>query len=95
MYESGERCLTPESSRAIGPALEVDRWSLYLGHNVEVIKQRIEAREEKPFGALTLARKLAEEIESGGPSKEQASTVRAAVEELTEESLGTWAEVEA
>jgi transcriptional regulator with XRE-family HTH domain len=89
MYENGERYLTPNASGAIGPALEFDPWALYLGHNVEVIKQRIEAGEEKSSRALALARKLVEVLESGELSEEQASSARAAVEDLVEGALGT------
>src|SRR5215217_7732372 len=70
MYENGKRHLTPEASRAIAPVLELDPWSLYLEHNVEAIKQRIEIGEEKPSKALALARKLPEMFESGGLSEE-------------------------
>lgn len=84
MYENGERYLTPEASRAVGSALGFDPWSLYLEHNVGVIKRRIEIGEEKPSRGFSLARKLAELLESGNLPEEQASSSHAAVEELIE-----------
>ena len=63
--ETGVRTLSTSIAMRSADALRVDWFDLFIGHNIAVIKSRVEA-DEGPLRAAKLAKELFRHLEEGG-----------------------------